>query len=79
MQNVTSDCFLTAKQTRARYGDASDMWLHRRLHDDSNFPWPVIICGRRFWWLADLIEWENSPKLHGPRRRKTERAEDRAT
>jgi hypothetical protein len=36
MQNVMSEqsneCFLTARQTRARYGNVSDMWLHRRLH-----------------------------------------------
>jgi hypothetical protein len=54
----TTDCFLTARQTRARYGGASDMWLHRRLHDDSGFPQPVFICGRRFWKLADLVAWE---------------------
>jgi hypothetical protein len=39
MQNVMSEqsneCFLTARQTRARYGNVSDMWLHRRLHDTS--------------------------------------------
>jgi hypothetical protein len=62
MEDVTSgqstDCFLTARQTRARYGGASDMWLHRRLNDASGFPQPVFICGRRFWKLADLVAWE---------------------
>jgi hypothetical protein len=52
MQNVMSEqsneCFLTARQTRARYGNVSDMWLHCRLHDTSGFPHPVVICGRRF-------------------------------
>ena len=64
MQNVTSEqsneCFLTARQTRARYGNVSDMWLHRRLHDASGFPQPVVICGRRFWRLSDLAAWERS-------------------
>jgi predicted DNA-binding transcriptional regulator AlpA len=68
MQNVTSDqsadCFLTARQTRARYGGASDMWLHRRLNDASGFPQPVIICGRRFWRLSDLIAWERKTAEH---------------
>ena len=26
-----AEVFLTAAQVRARYGDVSDMWLHRRL------------------------------------------------
>jgi predicted DNA-binding transcriptional regulator AlpA len=74
MANVTSDqsaeVFLTARQTRARYGHASDMWLHRRLHDKSGFPQPVVICGRRFWRLSDLIEWENKTAHQpAPRRR----------
>jgi hypothetical protein len=78
MTNVTSDqstdCFLTARQTRARYGNVSDMWLHRRLHDDSGFPQPVTICGRRFWRLSDLTTWERKaaelpPKRPAPRRK----------
>ncbi len=53
-----ADCFLTAKQTRTRYGDASDMWLWRRLHDNSGFPQPIVINKRRFWRLSDLLAWE---------------------
>jgi len=45
---------------KQRYGDASDMWVHRRLHDKSGFPQPVYICGRRFWRLADLVDWERN-------------------
>jgi hypothetical protein len=78
MQNVMSeqsnDCFLTARQTRARYGNVSDMWLHRRLHDTSGFPQPVVIFGRRFWRLNDLLTWERNLAEHpskwpSPRRR----------
>ena len=78
MQNVTSEqsneCFLTARQTRARYGNVSDMWLHRRLHDASGFPRPIVICGRRFWRLSDLVAWERNAaeqpsKRPSPRRR----------
>jgi predicted DNA-binding transcriptional regulator AlpA len=53
-----TDCFLSAKQTRGRYGDVSDMWLWRRLHDDSGFPKPMIIQSRRLWRLSELVEWE---------------------
>jgi hypothetical protein len=32
----SDDYFLTAVQVRQRYGNASDMWLWRRLRDDSS-------------------------------------------
>jgi predicted DNA-binding transcriptional regulator AlpA len=54
----SDDRFLNSRQVRQRYGDASDMWLWRRLNDDSGFPRPLDICGRRFWRLADLVAWE---------------------
>ena len=54
------DRFLTTRQVRARYGDASEMWIWRRLQDASGFPKPMEICGRRFWKLSDLIAWERS-------------------
>ena len=60
----SADCFLTARQTRDRYGGCSDMWLHRRLHDASGFPPPVVICGRRFWKLSDLVAWERRAAEH---------------
>ena len=55
--NQTDEMFLPAKQTRERY-QVSDMWLHRRLHDGSGFPKPLVINKRRFWKLADLRAWE---------------------
>jgi hypothetical protein len=36
------DRFCTSAYVRKRYGDVSDMWLWRRLHDDSGFPRPMI-------------------------------------
>ncbi|MFZ0710660.1 MAG: hypothetical protein WAM53_11510 [Terrimicrobiaceae bacterium] len=56
------DCFLNARQTRLRYGDASDMWLWRRQHDGSGFPLPTIINKRRFWRLSELMAWEKTLK-----------------
>ena len=58
--DAATDSFLTAKQTRTRYGDVSDMWLWRRLHDDSGFPRPIVINRRRFWRVSELIRWERS-------------------
>lgn len=54
------DRLLTAAQTKRHYGGTSDMWLWRRLHDESGFPKPIIICGRRFWRMTALIAWERS-------------------
>src|SRR5262245_26005409 len=54
------DKFLSAAQVRARYGGVSDMWLSRRLRDDSGFPSPMVIEGRRFWKLSDLVAWERA-------------------
>jgi predicted DNA-binding transcriptional regulator AlpA len=54
------DYFLTAVQVRQRYGNASDMWLWRRLRDDSNFPRPIEISRRRYWKLSELIAWERA-------------------
>ncbi len=53
------DPYLGAAQVRQRYGDASVMWLHRRLHDDSGFPQPdLVVNTRRFWRLSSLMTWE---------------------
>jgi hypothetical protein len=52
--------FLTARQVRERYGDASAMWLYRREHDGSGFPPPVIIASRKIWKLSALEAWEKS-------------------
>jgi hypothetical protein len=53
------DPYLAAAQVRQRYGDASVMWLYRRLHDDSGFPQPdLIVRDRRFWKLSSLVRWE---------------------
>ena len=66
--------FLNGAPNARRYGNVSDMWLHRRLRDTSGFPQPVVICGRRFWRLNDLRAWERNlaeqrSKRPSPRRR----------
>jgi predicted DNA-binding transcriptional regulator AlpA len=51
------DVFRTSAEVRHRYG-VSDMWIHRRLNDDSGFPQPIVINRRRFWKLSDFLAWE---------------------
>jgi predicted DNA-binding transcriptional regulator AlpA len=60
------DRYLTTKQVRQRYGDASDMWIWRRLNDESGFPQPTLIAGRRFWKLSVLLAWERVHSCTGP-------------
>jgi hypothetical protein len=55
-----ADVFLTASQTRARYGRVSHMWLSRRLRDDSGFPRPIVISGRQYFKLSELLAWERA-------------------
>jgi hypothetical protein len=55
-----ADVLLRALRVRKRYDDCSDMWLHRRLHDDSGFPKPVYVGSVRYWRLSDLLAWEHA-------------------
>jgi predicted DNA-binding transcriptional regulator AlpA len=55
---MTESIFLSSRQVRQRYGGRSQMWLHRRLHDNSGFPRPVYLGRQRFWKLEDLERWE---------------------
>jgi hypothetical protein len=54
-----SESFLNSLNVRRRYGDVSDMWLFRRLSDSSGFPKPLIIAGRKYWKMSELVDWEN--------------------
>jgi hypothetical protein len=53
------DILLRSAAVRRRYR-CSDMWLHRRLHDDSRFPRPIYIGRDRYWRLSDLLAWERA-------------------
>jgi predicted DNA-binding transcriptional regulator AlpA len=50
--------YAPARQVRHRYGDVSEMWIERRLRDDSGFPRPIKIGRRRYWYVSDLEQWE---------------------
>ena len=57
-ENSATEHFLTARQVRERYGNASGMWLFRRERNDPSFPRPIIISGRKLWRVSDLEAWE---------------------
>lgn len=52
--------YLTRAQVRRRYGDVSDMWIHRRLAGDPRFPRPLVIAGRQFFDLAELDAYDEA-------------------
>ena len=59
MPNTEPNSYLSAKQTRHRFGGVSDMTLWRWINDPAlGFPPPLRINGRRFWKIADLERWE---------------------
>lgn len=62
-----TETFLTAIQTRARYGGVSHMWLVARLANDPTFPRPTYLGRLRFWKLSELELWE---KLQAARPKK---------
>ncbi len=54
MSQSPDKIFLTSAQVRARYGGVSDMWIHRRLLTDAEFPKPTYFGRRRFWRIEEL-------------------------
>jgi len=58
--DAANEVFLTGRQVRQRYANASPMWLWRREHDASGFPLPVVIAGRKMWSASELETWERS-------------------
>lgn len=52
---------IPAKAVRERCGDWSDMTLWRRLNEDgSDFPKPVKIARRRYWYEDEIDAWLES-------------------
>ena len=47
-----ADVLLRAAAVRRRYGGASDMWIHRRLNDNTGFPRPIYLGTIRHWRLS---------------------------
>jgi hypothetical protein len=53
-----SDSLLTATMLKRRWGDCSDMLLHRRTHDDPDFPPWLDMHGRKFMRLSQVLRYE---------------------
>jgi hypothetical protein len=53
-----ADLLLTAAQLKHRWGGCSDMLLHRRTHDDPDFPPWLDMHGRKFARLSQIIRYE---------------------
>jgi predicted DNA-binding transcriptional regulator AlpA len=62
------DSLIPASQVRERFGGVSDMWIHRRLNDQSGFPRPLYIGRLRFWRLSELMAWEQHLPRTNPQR-----------
>ena len=54
---AVEDRYYTSADIRRRF-QVGDMWIFRRLHDDSGFPQPVVVKRRRYWKLSELLAWE---------------------
>jgi predicted DNA-binding transcriptional regulator AlpA len=52
--------WLTAPQVRQRFGGRSDAWLWRILHDDPNFPRPMVIKQMRYWDENEIEAYEET-------------------
>ncbi len=62
--------YFTAKQVRVRFGNVSDVTLHRWLKDPAKeFPRPIYIGERRYWKLADIEAFEERLRTTGGRPR----------
>ncbi len=49
---------ITATAVRAAFGGVSDMTLWRWINDPAlNFPKPIRIQARRYWYESDVAAW----------------------
>ena len=62
---IADEIYFSAAQVRKRYANVSDMWIWRRLHDESGFPKPIVMNKRRYWRHSELVEWEKSHESLG--------------
>lgn len=46
---------LPSSSVREKLGGVSDMTLWRRLKYDPQFPRPIVMAGRRYWWEPSTL------------------------
>ena len=70
--------FGSAATVKKRYGDVSDMWIHRKIADHG-FPAPQTFgTATRYWLIEELDRWDaamrdraiNAPKVKPPAKAK---------
>jgi hypothetical protein len=57
--------WISAKQLLARYGGRSQMWLHRKLTGDADFPKPTYFGRLMFFKIAELQSYETEAAARG--------------
>jgi hypothetical protein len=57
--------WISAPQVRARYGNRSAMWLHRKLKFDSDFPKATYFGRLMFFKVSDIIAYEHAVVARG--------------
>ena len=64
MLEKKNDALIAAKEVLARYGGICGMTLHRWVRDpDLNFPKRLLINGRRYWRLSELLAWVSAAQM----------------
>jgi hypothetical protein len=64
MLEKKNDALIAAKAVLARYGGICGMTLHRWVRDpDLNFPKRLLINGRRYWRLSELLAWASAAQM----------------
>jgi hypothetical protein len=64
MSEKKNDALIAAKAVLARYGGICGMTLHRWVRDpDVNFTKRLLINGRRYWRLSELLAWASAAQM----------------
>lgn len=65
------DFLLQSAKVRARYDNVSPMTIHRWRNDpELDFPPPIKIRNRNYWWLSQIVEWERRQAAASARSRR---------
>jgi hypothetical protein len=57
--------WISAQQVLARFGGRSEMWLHRKLTMEADFPRPMYSGRLRFFRLDELEQYEKLAVVRG--------------
>src|SRR5258708_24507140 len=63
MLEKKNDALIAAKAVLARYGGICGMTLRWGRDPDLNFPKRLLINGRRYWRLSELLAWASAAQM----------------